>query len=274
MKWDPAGRTRPEQPTLRGPSSCPWEPGPLPKTVPIADSSGSLRGNHREARKLPGGISSTASWFFEVTSLAWGKARGAWAQGWGREGGWGTRLFSGLKLGSARGSGDPWTQAQLRRHVDTWHSHTQTHSRGYARRHVSDKCVFVWAHAQTCSSSHSHISKNTQMDPCGHELADMLRRILGGLRYTHVPQTRTDPQVHTCARVGRHAEMCSDTRRRVWTCTFRQPQACTYTEKCSAHGSTRVTHRHVQTHTQTAVPTSSWLRPLSPGPGSTLANVH
>lgn len=36
----------------------------------------------------------------------------------------------GLKSGSARGSGDPWAQAQLQRHVDTWHSHTQTHSRG------------------------------------------------------------------------------------------------------------------------------------------------
>lgn len=66
----PAGRTRPEHPTVRGPSSCPWEPGPRPKTVPTADSSGSLHGNHQEARKLPGGISCTASWFFEVTSLA------------------------------------------------------------------------------------------------------------------------------------------------------------------------------------------------------------
>lgn len=72
----------------------------------------------------------------------------------------------GLKSGSARGSGDPWAQAQLQRHVDTWHSHTQTHSRGYTCRNVADTCVFVWAHAQTCSSSHSHISKNTQMDLC------------------------------------------------------------------------------------------------------------
>ena len=62
MKLDPAGEPAPENPSVRGPGSCPLGAGtPSKKAVSTADSSGSLHGNSQEAQKLPEGISSTAS---------------------------------------------------------------------------------------------------------------------------------------------------------------------------------------------------------------------
>lgn len=94
----------PSTPPCVAPAPAPGNQGPFQTLFPLQTALDPSVGT-TEAWKLPGGISSTASWFFEVTSLAWGEARGACAQGWEREGGWGTRLFSGSEIRQCQGVG-------------------------------------------------------------------------------------------------------------------------------------------------------------------------
>ena len=84
----------------------PREPGPPSrKMVPTPDSSGSLRGNHWEARQLleeflplrPGSLKA---------NLSWGMARVAQGQGWGREE---VKLFSGSEMSQC------WSGGRFRR---------------------------------------------------------------------------------------------------------------------------------------------------------------
>lgn len=140
----------PRRPSTRGPGSCPWEPGaPSKKTALTPESTGDLPGNGPEACKQPGGISSTASWFFEGSArLAWGGAQQSRGQSKGEKGSLrGPSSSLGLKYSSAgRGgtgvSGNPWDQAWsgLRAcghtyegtYTGTWGTHT--YSRGHMRR--------------------------------------------------------------------------------------------------------------------------------------------
>lgn len=79
--WVRLAEPVPGHPSRCGPGSCPWEPGaPSKKAVSTRESSGALPGNSPETRKLPGGISSTASWFFEGLCGLGGGQR-AWGRG-------------------------------------------------------------------------------------------------------------------------------------------------------------------------------------------------
>lgn len=115
----PAGRTRPEHPTVRGPSSAPGSQGPDQRLFPLQTALDPSMGTtsrpgscQEEFPALHPGSLKSQVWLEgrpEGLGLKAGREREAGGPGSSRC----------LKSGSAKGSGDPWAQAQLQRHLDT-----------------------------------------------------------------------------------------------------------------------------------------------------------
>lgn len=108
--------------------------------------------------------------------------------------------------------------------------------------------MFVWTHAQTCSSSHLHISKNTQMDPC-----EYIHRHIRVHRGTHVVMNSqicfNAPWVGSSIRkCPRHAQIHKCTCVPMWD--GMQRCAWTHGDWCGRERLDSLRHAHTQRSAQ------------------------